>query len=222
MKKPSKAKREITFGSIFRLFMSSRKTKIAVGITCAIVIIFVVTPLVWRYCELKGLPKNDEHIPGIAVTHIIEIPPRPGIQGIVITGPIIVPLWFAIDLGVAPTALDWGNLKTTDPGADVKIRARIKGGKIEFDREKGDIKDTGHPRASSIIERAMRTWGYKRYKEGEIRFWFHLGAEGEKLIIDLHGLRPTKDYENRPVKDGLVYYINGIRKGEAKIERVRF
>ena len=200
--------------------MKTKKKKILFVTTCALVIIS--TPLLWRMCILMGLPNNDSYIPGLAATEIIEIPQRPGIQGIVITGPIIEPLFFTIDLRRSPNILDWENLNNIEPGADVKIRAKIREGKMEFDRAKGDIKDTGYPTAGSIIETALKSWCYKPYKEGEIRFWFHLGSEREKLIINPSGLKPKEKFAKYPIHDGKLHNIKGIKKTEIRIEKFRF
>jgi hypothetical protein len=219
-KKLNRAKKETTSGSIFKTFLKTKKGKILFITACVIFITSI--PVAWWILEFMGLPLNESHVPGLGITETIEIPQRPGIQGVVIAGPIIEPLLFAIDLGVAPKALDWNYLQVTDPVADVKIRAQIINGGLEFDRKNGDINDAGHPRAGSIVESAMRTWGYKPYKEGEIRYWFHLGAEREKLIIDTSDLKPIKEYEKHPINDGILYHVEGIRRRDVKIERVKF
>jgi len=200
--------------------LKTKRGIIVFAITCVIFLFSI--PVVWWALELIGLPFNDSHVPGLTITETIEIPQRPGIQGIIITGPIIEPLLFSINLGMAPKALDWEYLKTIDPFADIKIRARIINGKLEFNRKNGDINDAGFPRAGSIIEKAISSWSYKPYKEGEIRFWFHLGAEREKLIIDAGALMPIIEYENLPIVDGKLYHIDGIGRGEVKIEKVKF
>jgi hypothetical protein len=201
--------------------MKDEKSRIVVGIAAAAFVI-AVTFLVWRFCQLLGFPESDEYIPGISVSEKMEIPQRPGTKGIVITGPKLETLWFAIDLRVAATALDWQRLRTIDQHADVKIRARINEGQLKFDRSLGDIKDAGHPSAGDMIGSAMGTWGYTSYKAGEIRFWFHLASTGVKLSIDPSDLKTKKEYERNLVGDGSLYFIKGINPNDAQIENVIF
>lgn len=200
--------------------MKNRKKFFVLGFMCFVVL--AIALLVIRMCLLLGLPDNDEYIPGLTANETIEIPLRPGIEGIVITGPIIEPLLFAIDLRISQDVLDWENLNNIEPGANVKIRAYVKNGRLLFDRANGDIKDTGYPSASNIIQNAMKTWAYKPYKEGEIRFWFHLASEREKLIIDPGDLKPKAEFAKYPIRYGKLHSINGIRKTETRIERIKF
>ena len=196
--------------------MIDKKTKvIVVTVICIIVLIFAL--LLWRGHIIRGLPENDKHIPSIAASEKLEIPQRPGIQGIVITGPIIEPLLFSIDSRVSPKELDWEKLKNINPKADVLIKAKIENGKIT----KLKIHDIGSKKAGELVVEAIETWCYTPYKDGEIKFWFNLATEKEKFKIDPMSLEKAKEYEKYPIKDGKLYHIKGM-KNKAIIANIIF
>jgi hypothetical protein len=192
-------------------------------VICIILIIAVYGIIEWLFW--KHLPDNGIGIASIGAEDTLAVPPRPGIQGIVITGPKIKDLVFEIDGRKAGLKqLDWRRLEAIDRVADVKIRARItEDGRLEFRRENGDIRDEGHPHAGRMIESVVESWAYTPYKTGTIRIWFNVGSKGRKLVIDKSGLI-KKDSIPDIVKvyDGLLYYISDIEPSDVRYAKVKF
>jgi len=169
----------------------------------------------WQQYQIYLLPGDEVEIPVILDSTRVEIPSRPGVQGIVISGPRIEPLYFSIDLtkgGVR--SLNWRQLQTIDPHADVKVYCWIDDqGQLSFFQE--GVFMGGHTGAGMMIQRAIRTWVYTPYKTGLIRFWFNLPSKGKKLIIDTSGLEKKRDIPNHvPIFDGQIHFVEGIRPEE--------
>ncbi len=172
----------------------------------------------WQQYILWRLPESEITIPPIDGERELEIPPRPGIQGLVITGPVVKPLFFSVDLsksGIRP--LDWHQLQTIDPHTDVKINCRVdEQGRLIFSRD--DVLMGGHTEAGMMIQQALRTWTYTPLKTGSIQFWFNLPSKGKKLIIDMHDLKRRETVPpDIPIYNGHMYLINGISYQEIEI-----
>ena len=169
----------------------------------------------WREFELRRLPFDEVQIPHFESDEKLEIPPRPGIQGIVITGPAIELLYFSIDLSKGGIrTLDWRRLQNIDPHADVRVNCIVDNqGQLSFTQE--DVLMEGHTEAGMMIQRALKTWTYTPFKRGIIRFWFNLPSKGKKLIIDTSSLYRREDIpEYVPIFDGQVHFIEGIRSDQ--------
>ena len=79
------------------------------------VIFSVIVLFLWRIYLLHRLPMDYLQISATGEREKLAIPPRPGVQGIVITGPKIQPLFFSIDLSRAGVRqLDWQQLRHID------------------------------------------------------------------------------------------------------------
>ncbi|RKY92337.1 hypothetical protein DRQ15_02570, partial [candidate division KSB1 bacterium] len=59
------------------------------GVTLAIISVLVIRTLM-----MQGLPYDEMFLSSYALVDSLEIPPRPGIAGIIITGPKIEPVYF--------------------------------------------------------------------------------------------------------------------------------
>ena len=176
-----------------------------------IFVFFVCLLWGWRAYTLWRLPFDEVQIPSVSQEEKLEIPPRPGIQGILITGPVIEPLRFTIDLSKAGIrSLNWRQLQTVDPYTDVKVSCHIDDqGRLVFSQ--ADLLMEGHTEAGMMIQRALKTWMYTPYKTGTIRFWFNLPSKGKKLVIDIIELKRKDDIpEHIPIYDGQIHLIDGI------------
>ncbi len=175
-------------------------------------IIVVASLLVgWRKYQLWKLPFDEVQLQQIQASERLEIPTRPGIQGIVITGPAIESIYFSIDLTKAGIrSLDWRRLQAIDPHADVKVSCYVDNqGQLSFTQD--GVLTEGHTEAGIMIQRALRTWLYTPYRTGIIRFWFNLPSRGKKLIIDTSGLSRRGDIPRHvPIFDGRLHFIEGI------------
>jgi len=179
----------------------------AVG-TIAIVILLVS---VWREWAWRQLPLDTVKIPPIVKEEVLEIPPRPGVRGVIIAGPTIEPLTFAIDLNKSGGLnLNWLELRAVDPHTDVKVTCRVdQQGRLNFRQD--DVLMEGHTEAGMMIQAALRTWIYTPYKSGIIRFWFNLPSKGRKLIIDTHQLSRKVDIPPHiTVYDGKLHLVDRI------------
>ncbi len=149
------------------------------------------------------------------------LPERPGTQSLILSGPIIRPLVFTIDLrkpGIL--SLDWEELKSLDPTADVRVTATIgSDGSLVFDSV-DDVYCPGHTRAGQMIARVLRTWSYTPYMVGPIVFSFHVGAVGKKVTIDISKLQRKEGLDpDTPIKTGLLYLIEkGLKRNQVKIK----
>lgn len=174
--------------------------------------------LVWREMQLRQLPGDVIRLYPPDLTEMLEIPPRPGVRGLVITGPRIEPLYFSIDLTKSGIqSLDWRLLQLVDPNADVKISARVsENGRLNFSSD--DIAMEGHTEAGQIIQNAMRTWLYTPYKNGRIDFWFNLPSKGKKLIIDTKALtRRASVPDHVPIYNGRLHFIDHVPQNEIRV-----
>ncbi|MCD6167452.1 hypothetical protein DRQ12_09870 [candidate division KSB1 bacterium] len=179
------------------------------GITLAIISVLVIRTLM-----MQGLPYDEMFLSSYALVDSLEIPPRPGIAGIIITGPKIEPVYFKIDVQRAGLRkLDWDEIVAWDRTADVKIRATITDdGSLVFD-EVTDVYCPGHTSAGRIIASVVKTWAYTPYKTGTIRFWFNVASTGQKLTIDVRGLKRKPGIPGKiDVFNGLLYYIDGLSR----------
>jgi len=165
-----------------------------------------------RMILLHRLPPDNSRIPLTALEEKIPIPPRPGVQGIIITGPVIKDLIFQIDTKTSQLRkLDWRRIESIDKTADVKIRATVlRNGSLEFNPIT-DVISPGHSYAGNEIAKVVETWKYTHYKHGRIYFWFNFPSKGVKLTIDTHELVRNEDLSKKYfVRNGLLFYINGL------------
>ena len=202
----------------------ARRTQIILVILIGIILIIGIY-FTFELFSWLGLPENSLEIASFGAEDSLAVPPRPGVQGIVITGPKIKDLVFEIDGRKAGLKqLDWRRLEAIDRVADVKIRARVtEDGRLEFSRGNGDIRDEGHPHAGRMIESVVESWAYTPYKTGTIRFWFNVGSKGRKLVIDKSGLIKKNSIQDIVrVYDGLLYYISDIEPSDVRYAKVQF
>ena len=180
-------------------------------------IIFIVIAaaaflVIWRKLQIDKIPFEKILLNASEEYESIKIPPRPGLQGITITGEVIQPLVFSIIGKATVTALDWNRLNSH---AVVKVTARIDGRGRLFINE---MRSGGHTEAGLLIQDALQTWIYTPYKTGIIKFFFNLPSKGKKIIIDTSGLKRKNDIPpDKPVYDGHVYFINGVNPSEVGI-----
>lgn len=173
----------------------------------------------WRQYTLWRLPYSQVYIPPIEGEQELEIPPRPGIQGLVIEGPVIKPLFFSIDLSKAGVrSLDWSRLQTIDPNTDVKVNCQIdEEGRLIFSKD--DVLMEGHTEAGMMIQIALKTWIFTPFKTGMIQYWFNLPSKGKKLIIDMKGLIRREEIPPYvPIYHGQMHLIEGISFQEIGIQ----
>ena len=172
----------------------------------------------WRTYRMWRMPYDEVEIPPIGIREHLDIPPRPGIQGILISGPTIEPLIFSIDLSKAGVrTLEWQRLQTIDPHTDVKVSGHIdtQGRLFIADR---DVLMGGHTEAGMLIRQAMRTWMFTPFKGGRIRFWFNLPSKGKKLIIDTDGLMRARNIPiHVPIFEGRIHLIEGISPSDIQM-----
>ena len=183
-------------------------------ILAAIFLLGVVAREVW----LLSLPVQEVVMPPESNEDKMEIPPRPGVQGIMISGPRIQPLYFTIDLTRSDLQnLNWKRLERMDPWADIKVKCKLdEKGRIFFSQE--DIQMEGHPEAGLMIQQALRTWRFTPYKTGEILFWFNMPSKGRKLMIDISRLNRSPFIpEYVPVYNGRLHYIEDISPADIQI-----
>lgn len=184
--------------------------------------ILIMMLLGYREYRLWRLPPDDIQLPLFEHHEQIQIPPRPGIHGIVISGPIIEDLIFSIDHTKAGVrSLDWNRLIAMDPNADILITGIVDDqGRLNFTRD--DVRMEGHTEAGIMIQNVLRTWVYKPYKTGKIQFWFNLPSKGRKLIIDTSGLTKRSNIPAHIiVSNGRIYNIDGIHINDIQ-ERGQF
>ncbi|NQT25456.1 hypothetical protein HQ585_08875 [candidate division KSB1 bacterium] len=178
---------------------------------------FVVL-LGWREIQIRSLPQDEVRIFPPDLNEMMEIPPRPGIKGLMITGPRIEPLYFSIDLAKSGIrSLDWRRLQIVDPNADVKINGQInEAGRLTFSSD--DISMEGHTEAGLIIQNTMKTWLFTPYKNGRIEFWFNLPSKGRKLVINTKELiRRASVPAHVPIYNGRLHFIEYVPQNEIKV-----
>ena len=186
----------------------------------ASLVLFSLSMVVWRWYTIRRIPVESIRIPPIGIEERLDIPQRPGVRGILVSGPMIEPLFFSIDLsrsGVQP--LDWRQLNRIDPHTDIKVSCRIDNqGRLHFGQN--DILMAGHTEAGMMIQQALRTWVYTPYKSGRIRFWFNLPSKGIKLTIDTHALERREGIASHvPVYDGRLHMVEDVYSSDVRIGR---
>lgn len=172
-----------------------------------------------RQIQLSLLPQDELRMPLTEMSELLEIPPRPGVRGLMISGPRIQPLTFSLDLarsGLKP--LNWGQLMLIDPNADVKINGRIdEYGVLHITPE--DVLMGGHTEAGIALQSVLKTWLFTPYKTGPIQFWFNLPSKGRKLVIDTRQMnRKSSIPETVPIYIGRLYLVDGLSKQEVTIK----
>jgi len=167
--------------------------------------------IVARKILMSQIPVVERTIPQPMTKEKIPIPKRPGTQSIRIVGPPLKVLKFQIDFKRHPKPIDWTYLEQIDKRADISVAATIDdNGKLFINR----LIDKGHPKAGQYIKEILSSWSYLQYKTGSIKFYFNVPTRDErrKLQIDMRGLEPNRRFVGYKdlVKDGMVYYIEGI------------
>lgn len=204
----------------------SRNIKLTLyGILTVLIVGFFVISYLFL-TRFSGLEEEAVYIPSFTKIDTLKIPPRPGIQGVVISGPVISDLIFDINLKAADIQpLDWNKLKTIDRTAEVTVRAKVAAdGRLIIKRDQGDILDRGHPDAGREIEKSLSTWVYFPYREGDIFFYFNVPSKGlKKVIIDATKLKRSKKIPKKnEVQNGLLHYIKGLDQSEIGYSSVQF
>ena len=192
-----------------------KKTFIQILVAICLCIFLILS---WRAFTLWQLPYDEVEIPPLLLEDKLVIPQRPGIRGIIITGPTIEPLFFSVDLTKSGVrGLNWRQLQSIDPHTDVKINCLINDqGEVYFAMQ--DVLMEGHTDAGMEIQNALKTWIYTPFRSGVIRFWFNLPSKGKKLIIDTSGLRRKWEIPNDiPIYNGQLHFIQGIPANEIGI-----
>ncbi|MCK5146184.1 hypothetical protein KAR48_05475 [bacterium] len=182
-----------------------------------IVLGFILCTLIGYNIWQATLPYEELILPNMEISEELEIPPRPGVNGIEISGPIVQPIVFSIDASKpGMRSLDWRYLKNIDVAADVTIH-------INVDHEgKGTIIKSdfaGHTQAGEYIINAIKTWYYKPFMEGRIRIWFNLPSldSRARLMIDTSQLeRNASIPPHKAILFGRIHLIDKILPGEIK------
>ncbi|MBC8185179.1 hypothetical protein H8E88_29135 [candidate division KSB1 bacterium] len=190
---------------------NEKNWKTAMYVAVTVIFIGIILYLV-RWIILTRLPEEDVHIPISGIVDTLTIPPRPGIEGIVIEGPKIDSLVFEIDASkTIIKSLDWKRLVKIDKNAYVRIQAMVDtDGNLKF-RTKSDVFAEGKPDAAIEISSVLRTWKYTSYKSGPIRFLFHVAARGKKFTVDIRSLKRNPDIpKSKKIYNGLLYCIEGL------------
>jgi len=181
--------------------------------------------LVFYLMRWHGLETENVQLSSFAKVDTLRIPPRPGVQGIVITGPILRDLAFDINLQSAGVKrMNWHRSVDIDKGAVVTVRGKVEdSGRLIIRRDLGDILDPGHPSAGEEIERILSSWIYYPHMTGTIRFYFNLPSKGKKLIVDASGLTRVGTIPAKiEVRKGLLYYIEGLSSADVEYGAVGF
>jgi hypothetical protein len=171
----------------------------------------------WSWAYLR-VPVEEYTMPEFTIEKKLIIPQRPGVNGIIISGPPVRPLSFQIDLSRAGVrSLDWRRLESIDPTTDVRITARIN---AEGQLKIVNIMMEGHTEAGRLIIDALKTWIYTPYKKGEIRFWFHLPSKGKRFLVDTSGL-VRNDFipSYQPVFNGQIHLVRNLSSSDVMIGR---
>jgi hypothetical protein len=172
---------------------------------------FIVLCVIYYFQRYGGLTDQSVFIPLINIDQSLPIPPRPGINGITLSGPDIPNRKFEINTGAAGLKpLDWNHLIFIDRLATVKVFANVGAdGFLTLQK----IQDAGHPDAGDEIRKIMATWSYTTYKKGPIRFYINVASTGNQLIVDKNNLVLSNPSGN-PVIDGQLYYTTGLNAGK--------
>lgn len=193
------------------LFYRSRYALALVGLLVCILAIIWLT-------QYFSQPVDTLILPEFEVSQKLEIPPRPGIQGIEISGPLIQPVTFAIDMSKPGLLrIDWDRLMAIDPGTDIKITTEINSrGQLTI----SNFDDGGHTQAGRYIRSALQTWMYKSYLAGTVRFWFNLPSRGTKVMVDISRLgRTAMVPAHVPVLYGRIHLIDNTPRGAVALAR---
>lgn len=172
--------------------------------------------LIWRTIQIQIMPYDNIYMPSFEKGEAIEIPQRPGIKGIEITGPLIVPLIFQIDLSQSGVMipLSWQELQNIDPATDVTVDVEIF---ADGTKPNVIVTGRGHTIARILIKKSMETWRYKNYKTGHIFFWYNLPSTGKRVEINTKDLKRRSDIPmHKRLINGKLHLIEGIRKEEIK------
>lgn len=172
----------------------------------------------YREVNMLQIPPMQKSIPDLVMEEQPPVPKRPGTQSIRIVGPPLKVLKFQLDFKRNPQPLDWNYLEQTDKKADVTVDGHIdQEGNLVIER----IFDKGHPRAGRYIQKILNTWKFVQYKTGPIKYYFNVPTKIEhmKVQIDVRGLQKNLKYANKndQIKDGLLYYFQGITKKNVMI-----
>lgn len=180
-------------------------------------LLFVILTVLWLVSYL-GQPVDSLILPEFEISQELDIPPRPGVQGIEISGPLIQPVTFAIDASrPGLRRIDWDRLMAIDPGTDIKVTVSInRRGQLTVDT----FDDGGHTQAGRYIQSALQTWMYKPYLTGKARFWFNLPSRGKKIMVDLSNLKRSPIVPDHvPLLYGRVHLIENAPRGSVALAR---
>ena len=184
----------------------------------AVAVIFIMF-YVYRAIALSKIPYEDADLGN--VEEEIILPTRPGTKTLVLTGPLIKPLVFALNLRTPGIkSLDWDALTNVDFTADVRVTAVIgEDGSLNFDPIT-DVYCPGHAKAGEMVSNVLKSWAYTPYKTGNIIIRFNVGAVGKKMTVDVSRLQRKEGVDpDTPLRNGKLYFINGsLKSSEVKIK----
>jgi len=165
----------------------------------------------YRESLLSQIPATEKIMPLSVNMEKIPIPRRPGTQSIRIVGPPQTLLKFQIDFSKNPTILDWAYLERVDKRADVMVEGVIE---VNGDFRISVVRDRGHPQARSYIESVLKTWRFKPYKVGKIRYYFNVPSRSENMKVQINTIGLNRNFKyvgpNHHIKTGVLCYADGI------------
>ena len=174
---------------------------------------------VYRAIALSKIPVEDADLG--SVEEEIILPERPGTRSLVLTGPLIKPLVFAVNMRTPGIkSLDWDALINVDFTADVRVTARVEpDGSLEFDPI-DDVYCPGPAKAGEMVSNVLRSWKYTPYKTGTLIIRFNVGAVGKKMTLDISKLQLREGVDpDIPLKNGKLYLVNGsLKNSEVRIK----
>lgn len=175
-------------------------------------LIGIATLATYRSLSIAQIPEAENILPVPVSKDEVPVPRRPGTRSIRIVGPPLKVLKFQIDFKRNPLPLDWRFLERIDKRADVMIEGEIdENGNFAIDR----MLDRGHPKAGQYIQKIMSSWEFVQYKSGHIKYYFNVPtkAENMKVQIDITDLSRNLKFVGKTdfLKDGLLYYIEGLK-----------
>jgi hypothetical protein len=136
-------------------------------LTYSVVFVLIVSLglYVYRAIALSKIPVEDADLG--SVKEEIILPERPGTRSLVLTGPLIKPLVFAVNMRTPGIkSLDWDALINVDFTADVRVNARVEeDGSLEFDPI-DDVYCPGHAKAGEMVSNVLRSWKFEITKTG--------------------------------------------------------
>ena len=180
--------------------------------------IIILSLLVYRAIIMSQIPAVQKKLPFRVIREEMPQPKRPGTRSVRIVGPPLKIIKFQIDFKRHPTPLDWSFLERIDNKADVMVHGEIDAnGNFVVNK----VQDKGHPKAGRYIKKVLASWKFVHYKMGIIKYYFNVPSRIEqmKVQIDLRGLEKNLKYigPKSYVKDGMLYYIEGIDKSNIRI-----